>query len=69
MSRAQLKVEGMSCNHCKASVESSLMRLSGVTRAEVSLANGSVEVDYEEGKVTLATIMDTIRDAGYEVVE
>jgi copper chaperone len=41
-----INVEGMSCDHCKHSIEKALNGLDGVTSSEVSLANGNVEVEF-----------------------
>ena len=37
-------VEGMSCEHCRSSVEEELREIDGVERVDVRLDDGSVEV-------------------------
>ena len=37
MTKETIQVEGMSCEHCKDAVESSLAKLNGVHTAEVNL--------------------------------
>lgn len=56
----------MSCGHCVNSIEGAVKKL-GAT-AKVDLQSNTVAVDYDENKVTLESIKETIEDQGYEVV-
>jgi copper chaperone len=67
MQQTTLKVEGMSCNHCVASIEGSLKRVLGVS-ARVDLAGKTVSVEYDESKTSLEAIKEVIEDQGYDVV-
>ncbi len=67
MSKSVLKVEGMSCGHCKMTVEKAVSSLKGVADARVDLQGGSVTVSFDEAQVDLERIKEAIRDAGYEV--
>ncbi len=62
-----LKVEGMSCNHCVNSIETSVGELDGVSTVKVDLDKGDVAVEFDEAKTTLANIKETIEDQGYDV--
>jgi copper chaperone len=62
-----LNVQGMSCGHCKASVEGALQKLDGVSAAEVNLEAGTVVVSYDEENVTVDTMKEAIEDQGYDV--
>ena len=62
-----LKVEGMSCGHCKAAVEKALKETNGVRDAEVNLNSKSVEIICEQNKVNRASLVKAIEDAGYDV--
>ncbi|AEI44754.1 copper ion binding protein [Paenibacillus mucilaginosus] len=66
MQNVQLKVEGMSCDHCVRAVEGALKEV-GAT-GKVDLASGSVSVQYDEGKLKLEQIKEAIEDQGYDVV-
>ena len=59
-----LNVEGMSCNHCTASVKKALEGLDGVKEADVSLEekNAKVELDKE---VADEALVKAVEDAGY----
>lgn len=62
-----LKVEGMSCGHCKAAVEKALKAVDGVDNAVVDLANKTAEVTLNK-EVKDETLKKVVEDAGYEVV-
>lgn len=62
-----LKVNGMTCNHCKHAVETALKDLPGVTSAVVDLAKGEVTVE-TASEVTKQAYREAIDEAGYELV-
>ncbi|WP_077324832.1 copper chaperone CopZ [Virgibacillus siamensis] len=68
MKKVTLDVQGMSCGHCKSSVEGALNGLDGVSSAEVDLASGKVDVTYDDGRVTLAEMREAVEEQGYDVV-
>jgi copper chaperone len=62
-----LQVEGMTCNHCKAAVTNALEELAGVTAVEVHLQEGTVDVQFDEAKVTVEALKEAIEEQGYDV--
>ncbi|WP_123041781.1 copper chaperone CopZ [Cohnella candidum] len=66
MQNVNLKVQGMSCGHCVNSVEGAVKKLGAA--AKVDLGSGTVAVDFDETKVTLDAIKESIEDQGYDVV-
>jgi copper chaperone len=58
-------VEGMTCEHCKASVTQEVSEVAGVQDVQVDLASGRLTVlgDAEDGAVRAA-----VDEAGYRVV-
>lgn len=66
MSNKTLKVRGMSCAHCVQSIEGALQKLN--VQGKVDLNQGSVDVNYDEQKVSLDAIKEAIEEQGYEVV-
>ena len=58
-----VKVEGMTCSHCEASVTKNLMQLEGID--EVHADKNKAEVSVKGKKVDLSTIEKTINDLGY----
>ncbi len=67
MTDATFKVPEMSCGHCKAAVEGELNKLSGVERSNADFEKGTVEVSYDEERVTTEELKGAIEEAGYTV--
>ena len=65
MSNVTLKVDGMSCNHCVAAVESTLKNLGA--SGKVDLAGKTVQIEYDDSKLSLDAIKEAIEDQGYDV--
>ncbi len=66
--KISFKVDGMSCNHCKKSIESAVKALEGVTDASVSLEQNLVEISYDSNVVGRDELDRAIKNAGYQVV-
>ncbi len=64
MERVNLRIGGMSCGHCVASVRKALESIGGakVERVEV----GSADVSYDPATTRPEAIEQAVRDAGYE---
>jgi copper chaperone len=62
-----LTVRGMTCGHCKASVEGALRRLAGVSQVDVDLASGRVKVTFDEARVGEVALKHAIEDVGFDV--
>ncbi|MCK1997401.1 copper chaperone [Paenisporosarcina quisquiliarum] len=67
VNQVTLNVQGMSCGHCVSSVEGSVGKLDGVNEVKVDLESGKVDVSFDEDKVSLDVIKETIDDQGYDV--
>lgn len=65
MKQTILKVNGMSCNHCKNAVEKAVKSISDVESVQVNLELGQVVV---EGSANYGRLVKAIEEAGYEVV-
>jgi uncharacterized membrane protein YraQ (UPF0718 family)/copper chaperone CopZ len=61
-----IKVEGMTCNHCKANVQNNLEKLSFVENAKVNLADKTVTL--EGDNLEIDKIKETIDSLGYKAV-
>lgn len=66
MASARLNVSGMTCDHCRGRVESAVKAVVGVYGVYVDLADGAVEVDFDDGKTNLGAFVEAIQSAGYE---
>jgi copper chaperone len=68
METAVIKIEGMHCQHCVASVRDALSELEGVDTVTVDLEGGSATVTYDAASVQLAALQTAIEDQGFDVV-
>lgn len=66
MQEVIIKIEGMSCGHCKAAVEKALKAVPGVETAVVDLENKQAVVT---GSAAMAAMREAVEEAGYDVVE
>ena len=67
-SKVTLRVGGMSCASCVATIEGALSNLKGVSKAQVNFAAQKAQVEYDPAETNLEQIARTIEDVGYEVV-
>ena len=67
METVTLKVNGMSCGGCVASITRVLRALPGVGEVAVVLEPGTATVTYEPQSMGLPAIKRAVEDAGYEV--
>ncbi|MDV6378154.1 copper chaperone CopZ [Sporosarcina sp. GW1-11] len=63
-----VKVQGMSCNHCVNSIEVNVGNLAGVSSVKVDLGSGEVSIDFDNEKISLGQIKETIEEQGYDIV-
>jgi copper chaperone len=63
--KTEIKVLGMSCQHCVSSVEKALKDLKGVRDLNVSLDQEKADINYDESEVDLKAMKKAIKDAGY----
>jgi Cd2+/Zn2+-exporting ATPase len=64
--RTVIRVEGMDCASCAATVEKRVGQLPGVRRATVNFAVGRLDAEHDPG-LALDEIEKAVRDAGYGV--
>ena len=67
LEKLQLKVGGMSCSFCVASITKALTRMEGVREAAVNLAHEEALVTYLPRVVTPTQLKETLLDLGYTV--
>ena len=65
--RARIRITGMTCTTCAATIEKGLAETPGVGRANVNFASEEASLEYDPTKVDLAKIRDTISGLGYGV--
>lgn len=65
MKTTRLTVKGMTCGHCKDTVEKTLANQPGVRNATVHLDSGAAEVQYDETRVAPEQLMAAVEGEGY----
>ncbi len=58
-----IKVEGMTCNHCKMNVEKGIQNIEGVKEVTVNINNGEVLI--EGNNVNLERVQEEVNSLGY----
>jgi len=66
---ATIRVEGMTCKMCSASVTKALEATEGVEKVEVSREKGVAVVQYDDAKVTEAKLREVINGTGFKAVK
>ena len=66
MKETNLKIEGMHCAGCSTRLEKVLNNLEGVETAKVSLEEKNATIKYDETKINIENIKETIEDAGFK---
>lgn len=62
-----IKTEGLHCGHCDASVETELMKVTGVTDADADHETNTVQVE-TEGEVAAEALADAVVAAGFKAL-
>ncbi len=65
MASVPLKVNGMTCDHCRGRVESAVKAVAGVYGVSVDVSGGSAEVDFDDGKTNQDALAEAVTSAGY----
>jgi len=66
--KTQLRVTGMTCAACARTIERSLLKVPGVSKAEVNLAGETAAVEFDPGKARMSDLEKAVVDAGYGVM-
>ena len=64
-----IKVEGMKCAKCSASVSKALKATEGVEDAQVSSEKGEAVIKYDDQKLTEAKLREVINSTGFKAAE
>lgn len=65
MTKTVFRISGMHCSSCAMLIDLELADLPGVADAKTNYARATTEVTFDPGKVSLDTIVATIRAVGY----
>ncbi|KAL2925898.1 putative copper-transporting ATPase HMA5 [Bienertia sinuspersici] len=64
----RVHIKGMTCTTCANSVESSLLGVHGVKKAQVALATEEAEIHYDPKIVSYNELLKAVEDSGFEAV-
>ncbi len=64
-----IRVEGMKCAKCSASVTKALKATEGVEEAQVSSEKGEAVIKYDDQKLNEAKLREVINGTGFKAVE
>lgn len=62
-----IRIKGMSCAHCVASVTKALSDIDGIGDVHVSLSSGEASFELSKGEVPMEAIREAIHKIGFEV--
>ncbi len=66
MKDEELKITGMTCQHCVMSVRKQLAKVPGVEVKDVRI--GAALIAYDESRVSAAQLKGAVEEAGFTVV-
>ena len=62
-----LNVDGITCEHCVATIKEAVGILDGVLRVDVDIEQKQVVVEFDEKLAKLEDLIDKIEEVGFEV--
>lgn len=61
-----LRSNDFSCPSCVKKIETSLLKLDGVSAATVHFSTGRIEVSHDAAAVPVSVLVEKVRELGYE---
>lgn len=62
------EIEGMTCASCVQTIEKGVGKLTGVANVSVNLATEKMNVEFDEGSVSVSDIVKAVDDSGYKAI-
>lgn len=69
MLKKTYRVTGMQCPNCAMQIEGLEDELDGIVSVRASYPKASVVIEFDEGKITLARIFESVERKGYSLEE
>lgn len=66
MKKIKLKIEGMHCTSCAMNIDFDLEDQDGVKIAKTNYAKQETELEFDESKLDVKTIIEIIKKTGYQ---
>lgn len=67
MEHLEIRIEGMQCDGCVASVQRALTNRPGVGAARADLDSGMVAIDFDPARIDRPGLETAIQDAGFDI--
>ncbi|KNA10048.1 hypothetical protein SOVF_147970 [Spinacia oleracea] len=64
----RVRIRGMTCTSCANAIESTLLGIHGVKKAQVALATEEAEINYDPNLVSYSELLKAVEDSGFEAV-
>ncbi len=64
-----IRIEGMHCGNCAASIKKKLMATEGVQDVEVSFEKKEAVIKFDDQKLTVAKLREIINSTGFKAVD
>ena len=64
--KEKFDIKGMSCSACSARIQNAISKTAGVNSAEVNLLTETMQVDFDESKITEEDIIKGVQKLGYD---
>lgn len=66
--KTELKISGMTCASCASTIQKSISKIKGVSKALVNLGTETASVEYDQDKVNINDLNKAVTDVGYNVI-
>lgn len=66
MKTVKLKIKGIHCASCGKVITMDLEEVDGVGKVEIDEATKLAEIEFDETKVKVEKILETVKNSGYE---
>ena len=67
MKHLEIRIEGLQCDGCIASVQRALLSRRGVDTAQADLDSGTVAIDFDPSRIDRPGLEAAIEDAGFDI--
>lgn len=64
--KQKFTINGMSCNHCVATVEKAVKELPGIQKVKVNLKKNEGVVKFDESQINAQQIAEKVTAAGFD---
>ena len=63
----EFKIGKMHCSSCANTIKNALEMEKGILKVDINFENTQAKIEFDETKINLEEIRNTVKDLGYEV--